>query len=60
MQTKPFYTSATFWFNIAAGVYEVLANFGGFDNVPPEYRAAILVVGNLLLRVKTTKPISLT
>lgn len=60
MPTKSILASWTFWFNILAAVYEVAANFGLIANLPPEAKTIVLLVGNLLLRLKTTQPVTLS
>ena len=60
MPTKPIYASLTLWFNVAAGIYEVLVNTGVLDGIPAEYRIAVSIIGNVLLRVRTDRGVSLT
>ncbi len=59
MPQKPVWQSLTLWFNVAAAVYEVLAAQGAFSAFPPEVRASILILGNVLLRFKTTQGVTL-
>lgn len=58
--TKPIYQSWTLWFNVLAAVYAVLEQAGIFTALPAPWQAVILIVGNLLLRFKTTTGVSLT
>jgi len=50
MDSKPFYTSKTFWFNIAIGVFalveKTVADLGITDGII----VTILTIGNLILR----------
>lgn len=57
--TKSIFTSKTFYFNLALGVYAVLQQSGVLASFPPEYAALIGAVGNILLRLQTTQPASL-
>ena len=59
MPTKSIFQSWTFWFNILGAIYEVLTNYGVIANLPPDAKLGAVLVGNLLLRVKTKQPVSL-
>lgn len=58
--SKPFYQSWTLWFNVGMAVYEVFKDFGVFEGLPPEVSAVVLLIGNILLRLKTTQAVHLT
>lgn len=49
------FASWTLWFNVLAGVYEVLANTGVIANLPSEVSSIVLIIGNILLRFRTTQ-----
>jgi hypothetical protein len=60
MESKKFYQSKTFWFNVIALVVMVLGAFGYKGEVPEEWAAlvpAILAIVNLVLRFITKQPI---
>jgi hypothetical protein len=63
MDSKKFYTSKTFWFNVAALVVVVINAFGFADfEAAPEVGAigaGLVAVINLVLRVVTDKKISI-
>lgn len=49
--------SKTIWWNLLTGVLTVVDALNG-EVIPTEVAAAIIAIGNILLRFKTTKPIS--
>ena len=61
MESKKFYESKTFWFNLLAGLVAVASLFGFGDYVPSENAteiiALILTIVNLALRFATAQPI---
>lgn len=48
--------SKTFWFNLVSGVVLIVDALQG-RVIPPEASATIVAVGNIVLRLITTKPI---
>ena len=58
---KPWYRSKTLWFNvvIAAGTAGLVA-FTGDTTVPATVSSIVGVVGNLILRLVTKEPVTLT
>lgn len=60
MNAKPLWKSWTVWFNVLAGVYASLEAAGVIAALPAHVQAIIVIVGNLLLRLKTSQPVSLT
>ncbi len=63
MESKPFYQSKTFWFNILAGVIAIAGIFG-FASFEPssevlEVIGVIVAAVNIVLRYVTTKPVTL-
>lgn len=59
MPSKPIWQSWTLWFNVAAAIYQALDLNGAFLNLSPQTQAAIVVLGNVLLRFKTTQPVTI-
>lgn len=61
METKPFYQSKTLIFNVLA-IAVLIANQFGFTDfaLDPEYAGMILAIVNGILRLTTSKPISVT
>ena len=60
MDSKKFYQSKTFWFNVIALIVMVLGAFGYEGEIPEEWAAlvpAILAIVNLILRFVTKQPI---
>jgi len=58
-QAKSIFASWTFWFNMLMGVWVLLDQQGVLGMVPEAYQPLVGVLGNLLLRFKTTQPVSL-
>ena len=56
--SKPIWKSKTFWFNVLGGIATFLLHAGAV--LPPEWAAAALAIGNLLLRYVTKTPVTLT
>lgn len=48
--------SKTFWFNVVSGGLSLVNNLQG-EVIPNETAATIIGVGNILLRMLTTKPL---
>jgi len=62
METKKWYASKTFWFNILAFVSAVLASFGYSGEVPDDWAlfvAPAVALVNIILRFITNKGITL-
>lgn len=57
--SKPIWKSWTLWFNVLAAGYAVLEQAGVIAALPHQWQAVILILGNLLLRLKTTNAVSL-
>lgn len=51
--------SKTFWFNAIAGVIGLAQQYGLFEMIPAPYGAAAVILGNLVLRVVTTQPVTI-
>ncbi len=64
MDPKEFWKSKTFWFNVLSLVVLIANGFGfvNFANDPrlAEYAAAIITIVNVILRLVTSQPLSLT
>ena len=62
METKPFYVSKTFWFNVLALVVVVAGAFGFAEFQPtPEvetYGLVLVTIANIVLRFVTAKPLA--
>lgn len=56
---KNWYKSKTFWFNVAGIVVSVAGEVSGVFPISkhPQFYAGVILVGNLLLRFVTKKPI---
>jgi hypothetical protein len=66
MESKPFYKSKTFWFNVVAVLVLILGQFGYEGVISPEYQGyvdafvpAIIAIVNLGLRLITKQPVSI-
>lgn len=60
METKPFYQSKTLVFNVLAILVLIANRFGFVDfQLDSEYAAMVLAILNGILRLTTTKPVSL-
>lgn len=60
-ETKSLWKSKTFWFNTISGVIGVVGQIQGF--LPPPalpYVAAVVAVGNIVLRMITDQPVSIS
>lgn len=60
--SKPWYMSKVFWFNMLALIASILANFGYSGELPADweqYVGVIVAVANILLRFVTKRPITL-
>ena len=57
MQTKKWYQSWTVWFNIILLGVDFMNSLAQFVPIPPGVLASVAMVGNILLRFKTTKAI---
>lgn len=51
---KPLYKSKTFWFNVAAVAVQV----SQVAPLSPEAAAAVVGIGNVVLRLLTTQPVT--
>lgn len=60
MDSKPIWQSWTIWFNALAAFYAVLDQAGVIASLPMKWQAIIVIIGNVLLRIKTDKAVSLT
>lgn len=58
MDSKPFYKSRTFWFNLGIGFAGVLQTQLETVVVSNATLAAVLAIGNLLLRAVTRVPVT--
>jgi hypothetical protein len=54
METKSIFKSKTFWANVFAGA----ATYGGY--FPAKYAAVIVPIANILLRLVSNQPVSVT
>ena len=66
MDTKKFYVSKVFWFNILGAIVLVASQFGFTGDISPEFQATVdallpaIVLGiNVLLRFVTKQPVEL-
>lgn len=66
MESKPFYASKTFWFNVLAVLVLIAGNFGYSGEIPGEWTEyvnvfvpAFVALVNLVLRFITKQPVSL-
>lgn len=50
--------SRTFWFNVVTGALIITDQLTGSKVISPEVSASIVAIGNVVLRLITTKPIS--
>ena len=57
---KSVFASKTLWFNLLAGAIGLAQQQGLFSLIPEPYGPAVIVLGNLLLRLITTQPVALT
>lgn len=57
METKPWYTSKTILFNLASGIALAVATWMGSVGELAPYAAAVLAIGNFLLRFTTNTAI---
>ncbi len=57
MKMPKIFKSKVFWFNIVSGCLEIINQSNG-SIVPVQYSATIIMVGNIVLRYLTTKPVS--
>jgi hypothetical protein len=55
---KALLLSRTFWFNILAGGLQVADWAGGLGYIAQPYGAAITAIGNVILRLLTSNPIT--
>jgi len=60
METKAFYLSKTFWFNVLAAIWFWVGPYFGIAELSPELFATILTVGNVILRAVTKGAISIS
>ena len=58
MPSKSVLSSKTVWFNLAAGILGVLQSSGVVNLIPAPYGPALWALGNLILRVVTTQPVT--
>lgn len=58
MTPKSILLSWTFWFNLLASVYVLLDQSGVIKGIPAPWDALAVTVGNILLRFKTTVPVT--
>jgi hypothetical protein len=56
---KSILLSRTFWFNVIAGVIGICQSEGLLAAIPAPWGPVIVMVGNLVLRYVTTKPVTL-
>ena len=56
---KSILLSKTFWFNLVAGVIGICQAEGLLTAIPAPWGPVILMVGNIVLRYVTTKPVTL-
>uniref|UniRef100_A0A6M3XEU6 Holin n=1 Tax=viral metagenome TaxID=1070528 RepID=A0A6M3XEU6_9ZZZZ len=62
MNSKPWYTSKTLWFNVLAFIAAVVASFGYSGQLPAEweqYVGVAVALANILLRLVTKQPVTL-
>lgn len=67
MESKPFYLSKTFWFNVVAVLILVLNQFGYVGELDPEWHGyvdvfvpAFVALVNIVLRFITKQPVALS
>ena len=48
--------SKTFWFNVITGTLSIVDALNG-NVIPAQYKAAIIAIGNVFLRLVTTAPV---
>jgi hypothetical protein len=48
--------SKTFWFNVITGTLSIVDSLNG-NAIPVQYKAAIIAIGNVFLRLITTTPV---
>ena len=58
MESKPWWQSKTVWFNFPSGSLDLLQTLGGFGVIPPGVLTMGTAVGNVLLRIVTSQPLS--
>ena len=54
MQTKPWYNSWTVWFNVVLATIAFIQSLSGIVPIPANIVASVAIIGNLLLRFKTS------
>lgn len=59
MPSKSLLQSKTFWFNVASGAVSVASGQMGFT-VPPKVAVPVLAIGNILLRLLSSQPVTFT
>jgi hypothetical protein len=58
VDAKSLFKSKTFWFNLIGGMVTLLQAQGVFALIPQPYDALVLAIGNVVLRIVTTQPVS--
>jgi len=60
MESKPFYLSKTFWFNILSALWFFIGPRVGLPELSPEIFGTIITVGNVILRFITKTEVSIS
>lgn len=60
MESKPFFYSKTFWFNILTAAWFFIGPAVGIPELSPELFGTILSVGNVLLRFVTKQEVTIS
>lgn len=62
MESKPIWQSWTFWFNLVSGVilFLQMPEVQAMNIIPQGWMAAIVAIGNVVLRLKTSTAVTLT
>jgi hypothetical protein len=60
VDTKPFYLSKVFWFNLASGLWFLIGPKVGIPTLGADTFAEFVLVANIILRAITKGAISLT
>lgn len=55
MDPKSLFTTKTFWFNVFAGLAELIPGIA--DHIPQPWGALVIALGNIILRYVTTNPV---
>ncbi len=60
METKPFYLSKTFWVNILGAAWFFIGPLVGIPSLDGEAMVTVLGILNVILRLITKKPVSIS